>query len=66
MAEALEGRPVENHQAKGALGRGLSFGCRLRGRKESASKTWPVSSAAGGESRPALLHVIKKGKRLWS
>lgn len=63
MAKALEGRPAESHEAKGASGRGLSLGCRLRGRKESASETWPVSSAAGGESRPALLRVIQDGKK---
>lgn len=44
------------------MGRGLSFGWRLRGRRESASETWQVSSAAGGESRPARVCVIQEAK----
>ena len=59
-AGGLVGKPTRRTEE--ASGRGLSCGWRLKGHRQSASKTWQVSSAAGGESRPARLRAIQETK----
>ena len=60
-AGGLIGRPTRRTEE--ASGRGLCCGWRLKGHRESASKTWQVSSAAGGESRPPRLRAIQEAKK---
>ena len=60
-AGGLIGRPTRRTEE--ASGRGLCCGWRLKGHRQSASKTWQVSSATGGESRPPRLRAIQEAKK---